>query len=51
MSDFDCVVQEQAEEFARARYGCRLELLRDEIQTELCSEAADYICENTIGEE
>ena len=50
MMDFDSIVQERAEEFALNQYNCRLEWLREDIQAELCSEAAHHVCENAMGD-
>ena len=50
MFDFDCIVQERAEEFALNQYNCRLEWLRGDIQAELCAEAAQHVCENAVGD-
>ncbi len=48
MKDFDSIVQERAEEFALNQYNCELESLREDIQTALCAEAAQHVCESAM---
>ncbi|KKK52886.1 hypothetical protein LCGC14_3100360, partial [marine sediment metagenome] len=43
MFDFDCTVQERAEEFALSEYGCELQFLLEGIQAELSAKAAQHI--------
>ena len=50
MFDFDCEVQERAEEFALSEYGCELQFLLEGIQAELSAKAAQHICENSVGD-
>ena len=50
MFDFDCAVQERAEEFALSEYGCELQFLLEGIQAELSAKAAQHICENSVGD-